>query len=273
MPSRRGGAGHALVATELTPFTMGVGGRAAQSDARGMEEPAGSATTKEDRVLCAVSLQHQYGNSIGSDACDPGPAFTAGGSGKAALVSAFLAQHTAGSHPGQPARDAEEPVSTLTSRGTQQGVVAASMLALRGTSVAGRDVEEPAATLTAGGTHAGLILSFLQKYYGTGGQDQGASDPLSALTAKARHGLVTVNVRGQDYVIADIGMRMLEPEEGAAAHGFKPGSLPNEIEIDGKRRRLTKTEKYHLVGNSVPPEMVRLLAVHNVRPAFAEAAE
>jgi DNA (cytosine-5)-methyltransferase 1 len=80
-------------------------------------------------------------------------------------------------------------------------------------------------------------------------------------------------VAGVPHYIDDIGMRMLEPEEGAAAHGFAKGALPDEIEIDGKRRRLTKTEKYHLVGNSVPPEMIRLLAECNVAPAFAEAAE
>ncbi|WP_085983932.1 DNA cytosine methyltransferase [Allomesorhizobium alhagi] len=272
----------AVVAAGLSPFTMGVGGRAAQSEPRGMDEPAGSQTTKEDRVLCAVSMvQSGYGERVGQaprvlDVEEPAGTQVAGGS-KAAIVAAFLAQHNndsrriGGVNPGRPA---DEPMSTSTATGSQQAVVAASMLALRGTNAAGRDIAEPAATVMAGGNHAGLILAFLQKYYGSGGQDQAADEPLGALTAKARHGLVTVKVRGLDYVITDIGMRMLEPEEGAAAHGFKPGALPDEIEIDGKRRRLTKTEKYHLVGNSVPPEMVRLLASLNVRPALAlEAAE
>ena len=62
-------------------------------------------------------------------------------------------------------------------------------------------------------------------------------------------------------------------EEGAAAHGFAKGSLPDTINLDGKEVRLTKTQKYHLVGNSVPPKMIRLLAEHNVRREFAEAAE
>jgi DNA (cytosine-5)-methyltransferase 1 len=88
---------------------------------------------------------------------------------------------------------------------------------------------------------------------------------MTALTAKARHGLVTVEVGRETFVISDILIRMLEPEEGARAHGFADGALPNEITIDGKTRRLTKTEKYHLVGNSVPPRMVQLLAEANVR--------
>jgi len=265
--------GKGFVAVELAPFTMGVGGRAAQTEERSVEEPSGSSTTKEDRVVVAASLQRQFGESIGADVREPAPVFTPDGQGKSALVAAFMAQHTSGSHPGQPARDMLDPVSPLLSAGSQQGVVAASMLALRGTSEAGRDIADPAAAIMAGGNHAGLILAFLQAYYSSGGQDSGLDDPLLAVTAKARHGLVTVTVRGQDYVITDIGMRMLEPEEGVAAHGFAKGALPSHITIDGVTRRLTKTEKYHLVGNSVPPEMVRLLAVHNVRPAFAEAAE
>lgn len=190
------------------------------------------------------------------------------------VSAVFLAQHNDGPRAGINARDVEEPISALTTAGSQQGVVAASMLNLRGSDKAGRDIREPVTALCANGNHAGLILGFLQHYYGTGGQDQSLSDPLGALTAKARHGLVTVKVGRETYVITDIGMRMLEPEEGAAAHGFAKGSLPDTIELDGKTVKLTKTQKYHLVGNSVPPRMVQLLAECNVRRELVrEAAE
>jgi len=241
-----------------------------------IEEPLQTFVTEPRHALVAASLQRQFGESTGADVEEPAPVFTPDGQGKSALVAAFLAQHNNdGRREGgvNPGREAEEPLSTLTAA-PQQGVVAASMLALRGTNKNGRAVIEPAASLCAGGNHAGLILAFLQAYYtGNGGYEQTLSEPVGAMTQKARHGLVTVKVRGQDYVITDIGMRMLEPEEGAAAHGFKPGSLPDTIVIDGKERRLTKTEKYHLVGNSVPPKMIRLLAECNVRREFAEAAE
>lgn len=226
-------------------------------------------------LIAASLIGVAHGDSGGRreyDLGDPIGTVQAGG-GNQALVAAFLAQHSAGSHPGQPAKDMLDPVPTITSRGTQQGLAAVTLGNMRGTNVAGRAANEPLATISAGGSHAHLILAFLQRYYGQGGQDQDVADPLTALTGKARHGLVTVMVRGEPHYIDDIGMRMLEPEEGAAAHGFPPGALPGEIEIGGKRRRLTKTEKYHLVGNSVPPRMVQLLAELNVRPLFAEAAE
>ncbi|WP_296100323.1 DNA cytosine methyltransferase [uncultured Agrobacterium sp.] len=261
-------------------------------------------------AVIAASLQRQFGQSTGADVKEPLPVFTPDGQGKTALVaaaiqayyggeqglrrggdveeplqtfvteprhavvSAFLAQHNDGPRAGANVRSAEEPASTITTSGSQQGVVAASMLALRGTNKDGRDIEEPSATITAGGNHAGLILGFLQAYYsGSGGYEQTLGDPIGALTQKARHGLVVVKVKGTEYVLTDIAMRMLEPEEGAASHGFPPGSLPDTIMLDGIEKRLTKTQKYELVGNSVPPKMIRLLAEHNARHAFAEAAE
>lgn len=308
---------HAIVSATI----VGAGGRAAQSGPRGMEDPLGSTTTKEDRVLVAASLvQAGYGEREGQaprslDIEEPAGTQVAGG-GKLALVAAFLAQHNndsrriGGVHPG---REPVEPLATLTvapqlgvaavslQRQFGQSVgadmadpapaatvggsgktamVAATLGNLRGTNRDGRPADEPLSPMSAGGSHAHLILAFLQRYYGQGGQDQDVADPLTALTGKARHGLVTVTVNGVEHYIDDIGMRMLEPEEGAAAHGFKPGCLDHQITVFDQRkgrmvtRALTKTEKYHLVGNSVPPFMVQMLAEDNVRRELAlEAAE
>lgn len=272
-----GGANHALVSAAISPIVVDTAhgeGQGRGVSEWSVEEPARTIAASPGKGIVAVSLQRQFGESIGADVEEPAPVFTPNGQGKSALVAAFMAQHNDGPKAGDNVRSVEEPASTITTSGSQQGVVAAHMLALRGTNKEGRDARDPAATITAGGNHAGLVLGFLQAYYsGNGGYEQTLDDPLGALTQKARHGLVTVKVKGAEYVLTDIGMRMLEPEEGAAAHGFAKGSLPDTITLDGKEVRLTKTQKYHLVGNSVPPKMIRLLAEHNVRREFAEAAE
>ncbi|TIP24872.1 MAG: DNA cytosine methyltransferase [Mesorhizobium sp.] len=327
---------------------VGAGGRAAQSAPRDLDEPLGTTTGKEDRILVAAHLSKFNQNGDGSMPDEPLPTVMAGaprhavvaaslvqagygeregqaprsldieaplgaqvaGGGKHALIAAFLAQHNgdprvdgskearpgrpideplgafttspqvgvsaafiAQHNTGEPGRSAEDPLSTIVTLGSTQGVVAAALGNLYGTNRDGRTIEEPLATVAAGGNHAHLILGFLQHYFGSGKQDDDVRQPLGALTGKARYGLVEVMVKGVPHYIDDIGIRMLEPEEGAAAHGFKPGSLPDEITIDGKTRRLTKTEKYHLVGNSVPPRMIKLIAECNVQHAFAEAAE
>nr|WP_234895056.1 DNA cytosine methyltransferase [Agrobacterium vitis] len=261
----------ALMAATMTAYYGGEQGERRKQD---VEEPLQTFVTEPRHAVIAASLQRQFGESNGADIEEPVPTLVAEGQSKTALVSAFLAQHNDGPKAGINARDVLDPVSALTTTGSQQGVVAASMLNLRGSDKAGRDMREPVSTLCANGNHAGLILGFLQHYYGTGGQDQSLADPLGALTSKARHGLVTVKIGRETFVITDIGMRMLEPEEGAAAHGFAKGSLPDTIILDGKTVKLTKTQKYHLVGNSVPPHMVRILAECNVRRELVlEAAE
>src|SRR3546814_182692 len=122
--------------------------------------------------------------------------------GRPKQVAAFLAQHNNhGSGGVNIGRSAEDPLSTLTTLGTQQNVVSLHLSTLRGTNKDGRDIEEPLPALTSGGLHqARVTATFIQTYYSTGGQDQDVADPLGALTTKARHGLVTVQVKGVTHV-------------------------------------------------------------------------
>ena len=275
---------HAIVATNLVQLAHGDSGGRRESE---LGEPLMTvhAGGGNQALVATTLVQTGYGERDGQapralDIEEPLGTQVAGG-GKAALVAAFMAQHNnddrriGGVHPG---REAEEPVATLTVN-PQVGVVAASLGRMRGADVSGQPVDAPMPTQTSGGGHENLILAFLQTYYSSGGQDQALDSPLHALTAKARHGLVTVKVGRDTFVITDIGMRMLEPEEGAASHGFKHGCLDHVIDVfDAKkgrmvRRKLTKTEKYHLVGNSVPPRMIELLARANVRRELTVAAE
>lgn len=236
-------------------------------------------------LVAATLVQTGYGEREGQkpralDIQEPLGTQVAGG-GKAALVAAFLAQHNnderrvGGVNPG---RAATEPLSTITAAAAQQGVIAATLGTLRGTNVAGNDIREPLPAQSAGGCHEMLILPFLQTYYGSGDNNHDVRDPLHTMTVGDRHGLVTVEIDGQTMVMTDIMMRMLDWSEGARAHGFDPASLRLEIEVTnakGKkvRRVPTKTECGHLIGNSVPPHMVELLALCNVTPELMVAAE
>ncbi|MFZ2869619.1 DNA cytosine methyltransferase [Zavarzinia sp.] len=266
-----------VTATAVGGAFVGCGGRAGQSPPRGLNEPMGVTTTKADRCLVtATMVQTGYGEREGQAprALDiEAPIGTMVGSGKYALVAAFIAQHNTG----VVGRAVEDPMSTTTTAATQKAVVACSLTTLRGTSKAGRDIADPMPGLTAGGTHVALCAAFLAQYYSAGESSRAAEEPLGTVTTKQRHAAVTVSIRGEDYTLSDIGMRMLEPEECARAHGFDPASLALPIGIRDRKgawvtRKLTKTEKYHLVGNSVPPEMARRLALANVREALAMGA-
>lgn len=175
------------------------------------------------------------------------------------LTAGWMLQNNTGENGHHP----DKPVSTIVAKGCTQAVGAAHLIKLRGTCRDGQAADAPLATITASGTHFGLCASSLMKYYGAGGQDQGCAEPLDTVTAKARFGIVTCEIEGETYALADILMRMLVPDEGAAAHAFRRGSLPTEVEIDGKVVKLTQEQRMRLVGNSVPPPMAEVISLAN----------
>lgn len=263
----------------VAPLIAGAGGRAAQVPPMNLTEPLNTSTTKEDRVLVGPTLvQTGYGERAGQapralDITAPIGTQVAGG-GKHAVVGAWMAQHNTG----VVGHCADDALSTLTTTGSHQQLAAVHLTEFRGTSKDGQAVTDPAPTVCTGGGrgggHAGVVAAFLAKYYGTGGQDQDCRDALHTLSTRDRFGVVTVTIAGQPFAVTDIGMRMLEPHEAAAAHEL---TLPKLITVAGKTRPLTKTEAMRLVGNSVPKRMARLLAaansVHALQSPSVQAAE
>jgi DNA (cytosine-5)-methyltransferase 1 len=79
---------------------------------------------------------------------------------------------------------------------------------------------------------------------------------------RARAGIVTVD--GADYLIVDIGCRMLEPEELKLAQGF-PRDYIIAFDLHGKP--LPKHAQVRMVGNSVCPQVAS--AVIRVNQAVA----
>lgn len=248
----------------------GCGGRAGQVQPTSPADPIGTITTKGDRIVVTASMiQTGYGEREGQAprALDIGaPLGTAvAGGAKHAVVAAWMAQHNTG----LVGHEAEAPLSTMTCGVAQQQVAAAYLAHLRGTSSAA-SAENPSPTLTAGGFHIAAVAAFLTKYYGEGSVSQDCGDALGTLTTKPRFGVVTVTIAGEPYIVTDIGMRMLEPHEAAAAHEL---TLPKMITIDGKTRPLTKTQAMRLIGNSVPKRMAKLLAQANAVQALAVPQE
>lgn len=224
-------------------------------------EPLRTITTEKGGGFAVVGtsfMEERRGNSIGQDLRQPLGTQTQ--APHHSIVSAWMAQHNgAPDLCGVYGRPAVAPLSTLTTTGSQQGVVTATLAHLRGTGTA-TDIERPMPTLTAGGNHVACVAAFLTKYYSQGGQDQDIKDPLHSLTTKDRFSVVTASIKGQAYTVSDITMRMLSPSEAAAAHELR---LPELIELGGAKRPLTKTEAMRLIGNSVPKRMSALIAKAN----------
>lgn len=216
--------------------------------------------------LAAVHLQRQFGASIGGPADEPSGTVTAGGAGKTAVVAAFLAQHNGGWN-GRTGHQATEPLSTLSTSGAQQQLVAASMVNLRGSDRRDAPADEPLRTLSAGGTHAAAVYAFLIKYFGNEVDGHDLDAPIGTQTQRDRNGLVTVTVDGESYVIVDIGMRMLTPRERFNAQGFRPDYIIDRgILEDGSTVFFTMEQQGRMCGNSVCPAEAEALVRANYRP-------
>lgn len=177
----------------------------------------------------------------------PLPTTTAAGS-QGAVVAAFLAKH----YTGAVGSSLEAPLGTVTAI-DHHSLVAAHVSKLYGTST-GSGLDEPLHTITGqGGKHA-LVAAFLLKFYGQGGQWSGVDEPMHTIVTKARMGLVITEIDGEEYVVVDIGFRMLEPRELARAQG-----LPDDYEITG-----TKEQQIARIGNSVCPDVPRALVLANM---------
>ena len=219
--------------------------------------PTGNGTT-----LVSPVLSREFGKSTGADVEMPVPTVMPGGQGKTALVQAFLAQHNTG----LVGHRADKPLSTITSRGTQQQVVEAAFLShnyTSNTNGGAGEPDRPLKTVLAGGQHHVAVKAFMQKYYGTGVSSQECRDPAHTLSTRDRLGLVTVDET--DYEIVDIGMRMLTSRELFRAQGF-----PDSYKIDvpafdsrGRMRPLPKDAQVRMCGNSVCPQVAAALVSAN----------
>jgi len=195
-------------------------------------------------------------NGKGSDPDEPLHTIMAGAP-RHAVICAHIEQANGGpNNENLAGRSADDPLSTVATSGSQQRVVTSNLLKLRGTCRDGQPTDEPLHTIRVGGTHMAEVRAFLIKYYGNEPDGSGLSSPLGTVTVNDRFGLVTAMVEGEEYVIVDIGMRMLTPRELFNAQGFPPDYI---IEQDAHGLPITKTAQVAKCGNSVCPPIAEAL--------------
>ena len=175
-------------------------------------------------------------------------------------AAAFIIQY----HGEQKAGDARgqrlsEPIKTIDTS-NRYGLVTAFITKFYKSGI-GQGCDEPLHTTTTSPGHFGLVSAFLIKYYGTGG-GQELKMPLATITTKDRFGLVNVilDIDGEAYIIKDIFLRMLKPEELKRMQGF-PDDYIIDRDIDWKPYPIK--EQVARIGNSVVPVMAEALVMAN----------
>lgn len=245
----------------------------------------------------APLIDRQFGNSQPSPVTEPLGATTAGGGGKSAKVSAFLTRYY-GSDKRAAGGEMDGQIPVIRAGGTHHGIVVAHMEQANGgprnLNSAGRSALRPLSTATTKGSQQRIVettlieegalppemmdravkvAAFLVKYYGTDGdgetaQIQPVDRSIDTITTRARFAVVTVTIDAVTYVIVDIGLRMLKPRELARAQGFPDSYILNPVVrkfLRGKwiERPLTIAEQISAIGNSVCPPVARALVAAN----------
>jgi DNA (cytosine-5)-methyltransferase 1 len=231
-------------------------------------------------------------------ASEPIRTLTAANSRTYQMVAGFLAKHNAGHEAtGQQVR---KPIDAITTRDSK-ALVTSNLVKLRGGlkdhKQTAQSVREPAPTLTAGGTHVAEIrttlvrrdsispdhlgravqtCAFLVKFFGTGVARR-VDKPADTITTKDRVGLVTVvlvRIGDTEYLLVDIGMRMLTPRELFLCQGFPESYQINcKVKLPGKKAKwLTKEAQTRLVGNSVPPQLAAAVVAANMHVSSERVA-
>lgn len=231
MTQRRIAAGLVRFVLEGKPFLISIDNRSSgTSPVWGLDRPLTTVMTENRHALVAPFVSKFFGTSIAGQSIDEPLSTVTGQGGHHALCMAWIAKH----YSGVVGQQMEIPLGTVTAVDHHSLCVADS-----------------------GDETPDRLVAWITKYYGTDG-DPAITEPLHTVTTKDRFGLVTI--RGTEYAIVDIGLRMLTPRELYRAQGF-PETYRIETGADG--RHTTKTAQVRMCGNSVCPPLARALVAAN----------
>lgn len=265
-----GGGKTSLVAATLTRFNGNHSGRSDGANRnQSLACPLKTQDTSNRHGLIAANMVKFRGAPESHPPATPvdAPLDTISAGGKHfGLSTAYLAQHNAGgcTNPGHPASD---PISTISSKGSQQQVVTGSLCAYYGNDEDGQGIDECCRTVTCK-ERFGFALSEAVAPPMTEAQLEGARRVAAFLR---KYG---VEFEGEfatvgGFVIVDIGMRMLTARELFRAQGFPESYVIDRAwVIDPKTGDLTdviltKEQQIRMCGNSVCPPVAKAIIEAN----------
>lgn len=222
-----------------------------------VDKPMPTITAKHGFGIVAPTLIQYHGeqskNEVRGQILEK-PLQTVDTANRYGLVTAFMSKYFGGNYQGC-GSSVDEPLHTITA--VDHNALAAVHITQFNNHCIGQKVDEPLKTITCGEGHFGEVRAFLIKYY-SGESGQKVNEPLHTIRTKDFFGLVTI--KGVDYAIVDIGLRMLTPRELYNAQGFP---TDYEIETDCYGNKYPKTKQVARCGNSVPPPFATALARAN----------
>ena len=268
----------------IAPFIEKSYGGNYKGSGSGVGEPLHTITTVDhNHLVTPLIAPYMFRNNTGapgSNVKDPMLTITTGG--HHGLISPILIQyHSETTKGGVRGQQVTEPVQTIDTS-NRYGLVM-SYLTKFYKSGSGQSLYEPIHTITTSAGHFGTVSvlamdwkalqeagvdeetaqkctwvsQFIMEYYGAG-TGQSLTDPLHTIVTKDRFALITV--LGNEYVILDIFLRMLNPEELKRGQGFPEDYI---IDRDYNWKPYPIAKQVARIGNSVVPIMAQKLVESN----------
>lgn len=223
-----------------------------------VDSPLPTVTTGNRNFLVAPTLIQYHSETSKEEVCGQEvdqPIMTIDTAPRYALSCAHIMKNYGGGYTGAGSK-ADAPLDTVTAT-DHNSLVTAHIMTMRN-HMDGQPVDEPLGTITAGTTHHLEVQAFLLKYYGNGTANS-VSEPLDTVTARDRFALVTIH--GEEYIITDIRMRMLQPRELFNAQGFPEDYI---IDHDADGKVYPKVKQVARCGNAVTPPVPAALVRANL---------
>jgi DNA (cytosine-5)-methyltransferase 1 len=262
-----GGAGLYAVA----PYLMSLKGTSRRASSALTPHPTVLAGGGHSAIITPVLTYAQHGGAS-RNAQDPHHTICANMKDQNSVIIPSMVQIGYGERKGQSPRtlDLRAPLGTVVASGSKHAPVAASLIKYYGTGDGAR-FDEPAHTVTTkdrfGHVQAQLAApEFSQEHEA---RARAVAEFLRAHDAWDGGELVTLNIKGETFVMVDIGLRMLTPRELFNAQGF-----PSDYVIEGVWNQsseisdwnftpFTKSTQIKCCGNSVCPDLARALVEAN----------
>lgn len=231
------------------PFIMQIGQTGfTKCRNRAICEPLSTIVTKNEHCIINPLLIQYHSETTkngvrGQQATDP--IQTIDTSNRYGLVMSYMTKF----YKSGTGQSLDEPIHTITTSPGHFGTVSVLTVDWKELQEAGID-EEAAKKCT-------WVSQFIMEYYGCG-TGQGLKEPLHTIVTKDRFALLTV--LGNEYVILDIFLRMLKPEELKLGQGF-PKDYVIDRDYNGNRYPVSK--QVARIGNSVVPIMAQKLVEAN----------
>lgn len=248
---------HYLITPTLIP--IGYGEREGQAPrANKVDEPLKTVVTSGKHYLVAPTLI-QYHSETAKDEVRgqelTEPLMTQDTSNRYALSVAHIMKNYGGGYNGAGSA-ADAPLDTVTAK-DHNSLVTAHIMTMRN-NMDGQPVDEPLTTISCSGAHHAEVQALLVKYFSTGAA-KSVNEPLDTVTTKDRFALVTIH--GEEYIITDIKMRMLQPRELFNAQGFPSDYI---IDHDADGHPYVKSKQVARCGNAVTPQVPAALVRANL---------